>query len=83
MNWITVDKRLTKKFECKNFIHGIEFINKIALSAEHLDHHPNILLHDYNKVEISLYTHSQGSITEKDYILADIIDSLYDEHIEV
>jgi 4a-hydroxytetrahydrobiopterin dehydratase len=41
-----------------------------------MNHHPDILLHEWNKVKISVSTHSEGGVTEKDFKLAGIIDNL-------
>jgi len=67
---------LEKEFVLKNFVDAMEFVNKIAAEAEALDHHPDILIHSYKKVKITLTTHSKGKVTELDYQLAKIINSL-------
>jgi len=76
MNWKIQDKYLTKEFKFTNFVETIDFINKILPLAEAANHHPDILLHSYNKVKVMLYTHSKNSITEKDYSLAKQIDEI-------
>jgi len=75
--WIYDNKSLQKEFKLGNFVDAIDFINKIANEAEKLDHHPDILLHSYNKVTITLSTHSKGGVTESDFKLADAIDALF------
>lgn len=79
MNWQIENKALTKEFGFKNFTQAVGFINKIHDIAEKLGHHPNILLHSYNKVKIMLYTHSENKITDKDYLLAERIDSILEK----
>ncbi len=54
----------------------MNFTNKIAEIAEQEGHHPSIRLYDYNKVEITLMTHSLGGLTEMDFKIAEKIDSL-------
>ena len=44
--------------------------------AEKMNHHPDIFLHSWNKVKITISTHSEGGVTEKDFRLAEIIDKL-------
>ena len=76
MDWTIEDKRLIKDFNFNSFIEAINFINKILPIAEKNNHHPDILIHSYNKVKIFIYTHSEENITEKDYNLAKLIDNL-------
>lgn len=68
--------KLQKEFVFNKFTEAIAFINKIAVIAEDEKHHPDILIHDYNKVTIMLVTHDTGDVTEKDYSLAESIDKL-------
>ncbi|MES3016661.1 MAG: 4a-hydroxytetrahydrobiopterin dehydratase [Bacteroidota bacterium] len=67
---------LTRDFKFKDFITAWAFMNKVALLAEKMDHHPD-WSNSYNKVSISLSTHSEGDkITAKDRKLAEQIDAL-------
>ncbi|MCB0508852.1 MAG: 4a-hydroxytetrahydrobiopterin dehydratase [Chitinophagales bacterium] len=76
MSWITKDNKLTKEFIFDDFISAFAFLTKVAIVVEKQNHHPEIY-NVYNKVIISLQTHDAGNIiTEKDYTLAQIIDSL-------
>ena len=74
--WEITDGKMVKHFEFKNFVDCVRFIQQIAPLAENLNHHPDILIHSYKKVKITLYTHSQNKITELDYLLAQQIDKL-------
>ena len=49
---------------------------KVGIESEKADHHPDILLHSWNKVKVRLSTHSEGGITIKDTQLAETIDNL-------
>jgi 4a-hydroxytetrahydrobiopterin dehydratase len=69
-------KEVSKEFKKGNFMQAIGFINEIADHAEQLDHHPDIFLHGYNKVLITLSTHSEGGVTVNDINLAKIIDRI-------
>jgi 4a-hydroxytetrahydrobiopterin dehydratase len=74
---VSTGTQLKKSFEFKNFIEAWAFMNKVALLAEKMNHHPD-WRNVYNKVEISLTTHSAGNvITEKDRVLAGKIDALF------
>jgi 4a-hydroxytetrahydrobiopterin dehydratase len=76
MNWRKENNQLVREFQFDKFLEAIDFIEKIADLAEANQHHPDILLHSYNKVKIMIYTHSEDDITEKDYALAKKIDEL-------
>jgi len=79
----TKAEALTKEFKFKDFISAWAFMNKVALLAEKADHHPD-WSNSYNKVSISLSTHSASlsthsagnKITSKDRELAGQIDEL-------
>lgn len=69
-------EHLQKTFTFKDFIAAWAFMNKVALIAEKMDHHPD-WSNSYNKVTIKLSTHSAGNkITEKDRKLSGQIDKL-------
>ena len=76
MKWKIVDNKLVKEFTITTFTEAIAFTNAILPVAEKASHHPDMLIHSYNKVLITLYTHSENTITEKDYSLAEQIDSI-------
>jgi 4a-hydroxytetrahydrobiopterin dehydratase len=44
--------------------------------AEGANHHPDILIHGWNKVRLTLSTHSEGKVTQADHDLAAGIDGL-------
>ncbi|PCH91175.1 MAG: 4a-hydroxytetrahydrobiopterin dehydratase [Bacteroidetes bacterium] len=74
--WKEEDNQLKRTFEFSNFIEAFAFMSKVALLAEKMDHHPN-WSNVYNKVDISLNTHSAGNmVTDKDRSLAKAIDEL-------
>uniref|UniRef100_A0A832D0R5 Putative pterin-4-alpha-carbinolamine dehydratase n=1 Tax=Ignavibacterium album TaxID=591197 RepID=A0A832D0R5_9BACT len=73
-NWIYVNNSISKEFIFKDFIGAISFVNSVALEAEKMDHHPDILIYGWNKVKINISTHSAGGVTEKDFQLAQKIE---------
>ena len=73
--WSHVGKSITKKFTFKSFMPAIDFVNKIAGAAEKAGHHPDITI-NYSVVGISLSTHSEGGITDRDFALAKEIDQI-------
>ena len=76
MDWKIIKGKLSKEFEFNDFTEVIKFVNKIASLAEKENHHPDLFIHSYKKLRITLFTHSENKITEKDYDLADKIDGL-------
>lgn len=67
---------LKKTFLFKDFSEAFAFMTRVALLAEKQDHHP-YWVNVWNRVEITLNTHSAGNIvTEKDRALAEAIDKL-------
>ena len=77
--WNYKDKHIGKLFELSNFKEALNFVNKIGDAAEDMNHHPDILIHSWNKVKITVCTHSEGGVTEKDFILAHKIEKILDE----
>jgi 4a-hydroxytetrahydrobiopterin dehydratase len=74
--WQEKDNKLYRAFEFKNFSQAFAFMTRVALLAEKHDHHPT-WTNSWNKVEIWLYTHSEGDIvTDKDRVMAAGIDKL-------
>ena len=76
IDWKEENNTLAKEFVFSDFIHAIQFINQITPLAEQMNHHPDLFIHSYNKVKITLSTHSEGKVTEKDRELAQKIDAL-------
>ncbi len=70
------DKAIQKSFVLTNFKDALEFVNKVGDLAEHHEHHPDIKIFDYKKVELKLTTHSASGLTQKDIALAKEIDKL-------
>ena len=74
-NWKRRGKEIVKTFELKDFVHAMGFVNSVALLAEKANHHPDIDIR-WNRVTLTLSTHSAGGLTEKDFMLAHEIDVL-------
>ena len=72
-SWEYENKAISKTFEFSSYLSGVNFLNKVASSAEELDHHPDITL-TWCKVYILLTTHDKGDVTEKDIELAKLCD---------
>lgn len=76
MKWTKTNDMLIKDFEFKDFKSAMVFVNKVAKLAEKLNHHPNILVHSYKHVRITLTTHSVSKVTDKDIKLSKLIDKI-------
>ena len=75
-NWSLEQNKIKRLFTCKNFKASIDFVNLIAERAEVMDHHPDILISNYNQVTITMTTHSENGLTENDFTLAGEIDHI-------
>lgn len=64
---------ISHDFKFKTFSEAFSFMTRVALAAEKMDHHPD-WSNVYNKVRITLTTHSAGGLTAKDMALAEKID---------
>jgi 4a-hydroxytetrahydrobiopterin dehydratase len=76
-SWILDEESgsLVAGFEFEEFTQAMEFANGIAEIAEDVGHHPDLLIHDYNKVTIFTQTHDVNGITDKDFDLIDEIET--------
>lgn len=69
-------KLIARDWTFEDFRGAIAFVERVADAAEAANHHPDILVHGWNKVRLELSTHSESGITEADFALAARIDQL-------
>ena len=74
-NWNFENNQIGKEYQFKDFAEALAFVNKAGAAAEEMNHHPDILMHSWNKVKITVSTHSEGGVTEKDFQLAQKLES--------
>jgi 4a-hydroxytetrahydrobiopterin dehydratase len=74
--WTKRAKTVLRTFKFEGFLNGIEFVNRVAKKAQKLDHHPDIDIR-FNKVTLTLTTHDEGGLTEKDFTLARQCDGVF------
>ena len=74
--WGRVDNAIQRDFEFKDFAEAMQFVNVVAGIAEERNHHPDILIHGWNKVRLELTTHSADGVTQSDLDLSRGIDGL-------
>ena len=73
-NWVIEDIFLKGSFVFKNFDDAFSFMKKVAIKCEGMNHHPK-WTNVYNKIDVELYTHDSGGITEKDFELSSYMDA--------
>ena len=76
MKWTETESKLMKTIKCQDFNHALAVLNKIAVVAESVNHHPDMKIYSYRFLSIEIYTHDTNSITQKDYDLSKQIDEI-------
>jgi len=74
--WNFKENSIGKLYEMDDFKAALTLVCKIGEAAEHMNHHPDIFIHSWNKVKITISTHSEGGITKNDFQLAQKIEGL-------
>lgn len=75
--WSYESDSIHKEYETEDFTSAMGFVSKVGIQAEKADHHPDIYIHSWNKVKVTLSSHDEGGITEKDINLAETIEKLF------
>ena len=73
--WEARDGKLHRTFDHKDFVAAMAFVSAMAALAEAEGHHPDFCVH-YRRVDVSVWTHAIGGLSENDFILAAKIDGL-------
>lgn len=74
--WTREGENIVRDWKLEDFAAAIAFVNRVADLAEAANHHPDILLHGWNKVRLSVTNHSAGGLTDADFELARQVDDL-------
>lgn len=74
--WRAGKNSIHTNFTLANFSEAMAFVVRAGIEAEKADHHPDILMHGWKNVKITLSTHSEGGVTKKDFALAEKISKL-------
>ncbi len=77
--WAQRRRAIRRQYTFPGFLPAIDFVNRVARKAEKNDHHPDIDIR-WNKVTLTLSTHSEGGLTGKDFSLARLCDGIYSRH---
>jgi 4a-hydroxytetrahydrobiopterin dehydratase len=73
--WSRAGNEIQKTWEFEGFVRAIQFVNSVAVIAEKFNHHPDVDIR-WNKVILTLSTHSAGGITPLDFTLARAIEGI-------
>jgi 4a-hydroxytetrahydrobiopterin dehydratase len=73
--WERDGNAITKTFERGDFVGSVEFVKSLVAPAEEMGHHPDLSI-SWDKVTVTITTHSQGGLTENDFELAKQLDAL-------
>jgi 4a-hydroxytetrahydrobiopterin dehydratase len=73
--WRREGDEIVRDLKFKDFADAMAFVNRVADAAEAANHHPDILVHGWNNVRLSVTNHSAGGLTDADFALARTIDS--------
>ncbi len=74
--WEREGDEIVREWRFDDFAEAIGFVNRVAEAAEEANHHPDILVHGWNKVKLSLTDHSAGGLTATDFEMASRFDGL-------
>ena len=75
-NWSKRAQTVLRTFKFEDFLKGIDFVNQVAKKAQKMNHHPDIDIR-FNKVTLTLTSHDEGGITEKDFSVARQCDEVF------
>lgn len=78
--WVLIENALAKDFTFKDFNTALDFINKIGVESENLNHHPKII-NVYNRVRLELWSHDINSVSSRDIDLAKSVDEVFRENV--
>jgi 4a-hydroxytetrahydrobiopterin dehydratase len=74
--WERERDELVREWRFDSFAEAIEFVNAVAEVAEDSNQHPDIYVHGWNKVKLSLTTPAAGGLTEDDFAMAVKLDRI-------
>ncbi len=74
--WELEGDEIVREWRFEDFSQAIAFVGRVAEAAEDANHHPDILVHGWNKVKLSLTNHSAGGLTAADFDMAGRLDRL-------
>jgi 4a-hydroxytetrahydrobiopterin dehydratase len=73
--WSRSGDAITKTYERGDFVGSVKFVDSVVGPAEEMGHHPDVEI-AWDKVTVTVTTHSEGGLTANDFELARRIDAL-------
>lgn len=75
-DWTREGDAIVRDLELADFAAALAYVNRVGEAAEAADHHPDILIHGYRHVRLTLSTHSVGGLTRADLDMAATLDEV-------
>jgi len=72
--WERAGDAIRRRFELDDFKGSVDFVNRLTPGAEGMNHHPDLEI-SWNRVTVTITTHSEGGLTANDFELARRIDA--------
>lgn len=73
--WELEGRAIRRQYSFETFGDAVSFVVRVGYAADAADHHPDILI-NYRRVTLTYTTHSEGGLTEKDFVGAAEADRL-------
>jgi 4a-hydroxytetrahydrobiopterin dehydratase len=80
-DWTKRGRTVCRTYKFEGFLMSIAFVHRIAKRAQKMNHHPDIDIR-FDQVKLTLTTHDEGGITEKDFALARQCDEVFSKFLE-
>ncbi len=77
-SWTLELPRLKRSFELPGFRQALAWVNRVGMLAEEEGHHPDFHITRWNQVELVLWTHTLGGLSDNDFVMAREIDRLWE-----
>jgi 4a-hydroxytetrahydrobiopterin dehydratase len=74
--WRRAGEAIRRTYDCGDFVGSVRFLGGMVEPAEAMGHHPDLEI-AWNRVTVSVSTHSEGGLTEADFELAAELDAVY------
>jgi 4a-hydroxytetrahydrobiopterin dehydratase len=76
--WRVSGKGIEREYKLTTYMNGVKWFALLAAIADQEDHHPDALV-TWRKVQLSLWTHTVGGLSENDFILAAKLELAFEE----
>jgi len=74
--WTRDGQSIVRDLKLRDFAEALAYVNVVGGVAEEQGHHPDILIHGWNRVRLRLSTHAIGGLSRNDFVLAARLDAL-------